>query len=824
MAHIDVLPSSSSSDDAGLSPVPAHERTAGSSDGAGADAVPQLAAADRPIFHLRGASMSYVVGVTRYGHLEHMHFGRSLGELRNADDLTAVRTKTPAVAQGTSYAPGDDSYNLDYLPLDWSGLGKGDYRGPSTEFRHTDGTFVSDFRYVGHEIVDGVVPPAGGLPGAHASADDATTLRIDLADGDARLSLFYTVIPTCDTIVRRAVLTNGAGPGQDDPQLPIVIRSLMSQQVDLPDRGYDLVTFDGMWIAEGHRHVRPVMPGTYVNESLTGTSSATHNPGVLLATRGATEAQGEVWAFNLVYSGNHHTSVEMSRRDLVRVRSGINPTGFEWTLGPGEYFETPEATLTYSSRGFSGASEALHRFVGEHVVRGEWATRERPVLVNNWEATFFDIDHRTVVSMAKRAKTLGAELFVLDDGWFGARNDDHAGLGDWHVNTKKLPRGLKGLGEDVRALGLEFGIWVEPEMVNRDSDLYRAHPDWAIAIPGRTPSEGRHQLVLDLSRADVRDHLVRVIGTAIDDAGATYVKWDCNRNLSDMWSSHCAPGEVAHRYVLGLYDILRRIFEPRPHILLESCASGGNRFDLGMLCFSPQIWTSDCTDPIERLDIQLGLSHLYPQSTMGAHVTASPSVQTLRATPLGTRFNVAALGVLGYELDPRRLDPAERREARAQVEFYKENRRLLQFGTLRRHEDVSDEHVTVSISDDETDTHVVGHYQLRARAARPPERLPLPALRPERRYRVKSRPQSIDLKDFGALLEHVLPLPVRGDGRLVWEASRHYRRPDGEETYEATGAALAGLRLAPQFEGTGAHDGDRLLGEHGSRLYVVEPA
>ncbi|HHW83668.1 MAG TPA: alpha-galactosidase, partial [Actinomycetales bacterium] len=548
-------------------------------------------------------------------------------------------------------------------------------------------------RYTGHELLDGPVPPEGGLPTAHSGGRECATLRIDLADGAAHLSLYYTLFPECDTLTRRAVLRHsggdapggsGEGSGARGEGGTIVIRSLMSQQVDLPNRDFDLVTFDGAWISEGHRHVRPVMPGTYVNASIAGYSSANHNPGVLLATRGATETSGEVYAFNLVYSGNHYTAVELSRREQVRVRSGINPTGFEWTLEPGEAFETPEATLTWSDRGFGGSSAALHEFVNHHVVRGEWAGRERPVLVNNWEATHFSIDHRTVVSMARVAARLGAELFVLDDGWFGNRKDDHRALGDWTVNAKKLPKGLKGLGDDVRALGLEFGLWVEPEMVNRDSDLYRAHPDWAIAVPGRIPSEGRQQLVLDLSRQDVRDHLVQVIGAAIDEAGATYVKWDANRNLSDLWSAHCAPGELGHRVILGLYEVMDRIFSPRPHILLESCASGGNRFDLGMMCFSPQVWTSDNTDPIERLDIQFGLTHLYPQSVMGAHVAASPSMQTLREVPLTTRFNVAAFGLLGYELDPRRFTPGERREVRRQIAFYKQHRKLLQYGRLRR--------------------------------------------------------------------------------------------------------------------------------------------
>lgn len=765
-----------------------------------------------PTFHLRGESMSYVLAVTRHGHLEHIHFGASLGPLTDSADLAALRVRAPSEGPAIAYTPEDTAYRLDNLPLDWSGLGKGDMRAPTAEFRQPDGTFVSDFRYVSHEVREGVVPARDGLPTA---VDGAATLTIELADGDARLTLHYTVFPDTDTVTRRAVLTHAGGEGT------LVIRKLMSQQVDLPNRPFDLVTFDGAWISEGHRHTRPVMPGTYVNSSITGFSSNLHNPGVLLAERGASEDRGEVYAFNLIYSGNHYTSVELSQRELVRVMAGINPTGFEWTLGPGEAFETPEATLTWSDRGFNGVSDALHRFVNRHIVRGEWAGHGRPILFNNWEATYFNINHRTVVRMARQAARLGAELFVLDDGWFGSRSDDHRALGDWVVNPKKLPKGLAGLGDDVRAAGLDFGLWFEPEMVNRDSDLYRAHPDWAIAVPGRTPSEGRHQLVLDLSREDVRDYLVERVGSLIDEAGVTYVKWDANRSLSDLWSANCAPGELGHRYILGLYDLFRRIFEPRPGVLLESCSSGGNRFDLGMLCFSPQIWTSDDTDPIERLDIQLGLSYLYPQSTMGAHVSASPSAQTLRRTPLTTRFNVAALGVLGYELDPGRFSPAERREVKRQIAFYKRHRRLLQFGRLRRYEPANENQRTVSVS--EGDAHVVGQYQLRAHAAQPAEALPLPPLKPERRYRVTSRPQSVDLADFGALVEHVLPLPVRGDGRIMREVGQWKRYPDGDEAFEATGAVLRHLRLHPQYEGTGAEAGQRVLADHGSRLYLVEP-
>lgn len=768
-----------------------------------------------PVFHLRGRTSSYVLTVTEHGHLEHVHFGDAVSGLER-DGIEALQTKQPTHGPGVKYVPGDDSYCLDFIPLEYSGMGKGDFRLPPVELKLPDGTFIADFVYATHRVVDQTLA-AAGLPGAIAAGRDAQTLEITLLErlADVRLILTYTVFADSDVLVRRATLRNEADG-------PVVIRRLMSQMVDLPNLGYDLVTFDGSWISEGHRHVRPVAPGVYVNSSLTGTSSARHNPGVLLAEHGAGEDHGVVYGFNLVYSGNHYTAVELAASGLVRVMSGINPVGFEWTLPPGEEFATPEAVLTYSRRGFNGASAHLHDFVNTHIVRGEWANRERPVLLNNWEATFFDFDHKSVIAIAKAAKRLGADLFVLDDGWFGDRFDDHAGLGDYRVNTTKLPRGLGALAAEITGLGLSFGLWFEPEMTNRDSDLFRAHPDWVIRVPGRVASEGRHQLVLDLCQAAVRDHIVEQVGAVLDAHPIAYVKWDANRDLCDLWSPACPPGEVAHRYVLGLYEVLERIFGPRPGILLETCASGGNRFDLGMLCYSPQIWTSDCTDPIERLAIQVGLSYLYPQSTMGAHVAASPSVQTLRDTPLTTRFNVAALGVLGYELDPRRLVPSERREIAAQIAFYKAHRRTLQYGRFVRSDKGKPHQVDVSIVSPDARTIVAGHFQTAAVAADRGERLPLPPLDPHRRYRVSSRPQTLAVRDFGQLVRHATRSRLARSPAAVAAVDRVYRIPDTVEAYEGTGATLAHLKLNNQFLGGGYDRKVRLLGDYGSALFMVE--
>ena len=762
-------------------------------------------AAEKGVFHLSGAHTSYLFRVTRYGHLEHIHWGPPVA----TEDADVLAVKTSPNGYQVAYADDDPSYSLDLMPLEWSGLGRGDYRMPAAEVKMPDGSYVTDFRYRDFEIIEGTVAPVDGLPSAHEGADDATTLRVGLADDDIQLDLYYTVFAGCDAIVRRSVLRNGSNG-------PVTIRQLMSQQIDLPNRAYNLITFDGIWAAETHRHVRPLAPGIYANESLTGYSSNRHNPGVILATRDAGEHYGECYAFNLVYSGNHKTAVELSQRDLVRVTSGINPTGFEWVLAAGERFETPEAVLAYSSDGFDSLTGTMHSFVGDHIVPKVWADADRPVLVNTWESAMFAVDQKTVLRQAKLGKKLGAEMVVLDDGWFIGRGDDHGGLGDYLVDKRKFPRGMAWLSRRVHSLNLKFGLWVEPEMVNQNSMLYRAHPDWAISLPGREPCQQRHQLTLDMSKPEVRDYIVSQVSKLIDDYQVDYIKWDCNRNFTD------ASGELMHRNILGLYDVLRRIFAGRPQVLLESCASGGNRFDLGMLCFSPQIWASDCTDPVERMDIQDGLSYLYPQSTIGAHVTASPSAQTLRATPLSTRFNVAAFGVLGYEFDLATLSMVQRRDVKAQIEFYKSHRRVLQHGRFTRLEIAAPDQMAWACAIG--DEMVFGHYQRRTHSLTPPPVIGLPGLDPDRRYRVTSRPQGVSLSEFGHLLAFVLPRWLKPDGLIVWLLTRFYQLTDLAETYTATGAGLAaGFKPAVQFEGSDDQSATRLWGDHGSTLYDVTP-
>lgn len=739
------------------------------------------------VFHIRTDTYSYLFKIDAYGLPEHLHFGAPV-KTRDAGALSC----RPGLGWGASILldAKDTASCPDVLPLEWSGSGRGDYRESPLELAGEP----ADFRYTGYKIHEGGVSMACGLPQAH---DARETLEITLSQPGAELTLFYTAFPTA--IVRRTVLTNTGDK-------PLRLNKLMSSCVDLPG-SYTMATFNGGWIAEMRRCDTPVGVSKVVNESLTGSSSNRHNPGFLLYEPTATEDAGTVYGFNLIYSGNHYAAAQQSLQGLTRVMQGINDSNFSRELPPGECFETPEAVLCHSGKGFGGLSANMHAFVTDHIIPPHWRGRPRPVLYNSWEGCTFDFSQRRLLSLANRAKALGCELFVLDDGWFAGRDNDRAGLGDYTVNRKKLPEGLEGLSRHLKDKGLSFGLWFEPESVNPDSDLYRAHPDWALT-DGFQPVLGRNQLLLDLTRSEVRDYIVENVSRILDSTGISYVKWDMNRHS-------VALGAKAHDFVLGLYDVLRRIFAPRPDILLESCSSGGNRFDLGMLCFSPQIWASDNTDPIERLTIQNGISYLYPQSTMGAHVSAAPHAQTLRNTPLSTRGNVAFFGCLGYELDLRTLLPVEIKEIQGQIAFYKRYREVFQFGTFRRTElgwQVSDGKVTLA-----------GVFHRLVNAAPGYERLRVKGLKPETDYRVTSLAQAIRVGQFGNLLKHVAPVNVNPNGALLRIADRHITLPGKPETLTASGAALAaGIMLSPLFRGTGYAPEQRTQGDFGSDVYLIE--
>ena len=738
-------------------------------------------------FHLKNEALSCLLRVNRYGLIEQLHFGAPV-DTADADALSC----NPGLGWGSSLLLNEhDSESCpDVLPLAWSGSGRGDFRESPLEL----GGVATNFTYVNHRILETLPAMESGLPQSHGAGE---TLELILEQPGARLYLYFTLYETA--LTRRAVLEN---TGAD----PVCLHKLMSFCMDIPG-SFEMTTFHGAWAAEMNRCKMPLGRSRGVNESLTGASSNQHNPGFLLSEADANEDAGNVYGFNLVYSGNHYASAQMSHQGLTRVMQGISLANFCWELQPGDRFETPEAVLTHSDRGFGGLSARMHKFVLDHIVPAYWAYRERPVLYNSWEGCMFDFDQKRLLDLAKRAKDLGCELFVLDDGWFGERKDDKAGLGDYNVNTKKLPQGLAGLSARVQKLGLQFGLWFEPESVNEDSDLYRAHPDWALT-DGFPTLTGRHQLLLDLSKSEVRDYIVENITRILDTSGVSYVKWDMNRHS-------VAVGRRAHAQVLGLYDVLRRIFEPRPYILLETCSSGGNRFDLGMLCYGPQIWASDNTDPISRLEIQGSLSYLYPQSAFGAHVSAAPHAQTLRATPLTTRGNVAFFGCLGYELDLKHLVAIEVQEIKSQIAFYKEHRRLFQFGTFLRMKNgwqVSLEGTTAA-----------GVFHALVSAAPGYEQLRLKGMEPGKRYHLRTRAQKIRVGQFAHLLKHVVPVSLNPDGVVINTADKVYGLADGAEGYHVTGAALnSGIMLQPLFRGTGYDARQRTQGDYGSSLYLIE--
>ncbi len=767
-------------------------------------------------FYLTTLHTSYWFRVTSYGHLEHVYYGPRVDERQSMEPLAFKHT----VPWGScvNYSTESETYTLDTMCLEWSGMGRGDYRRSPLEIKMPDGSFVHDFIYQGAVTKSGATQMEG-LPTAYGAQEDCMHLDIRMEDvaGQLELHLIYTVYEKTDVITRRMVITN-------HHEKRAVLRRALSMMVDLPNRDYQMTTFDGSWIKETHRHDRPLTYGISLNSSTTGGSSNQHNPGFLLSEQTATQDTGWVFGFNLVYSGNHYGSVELNHSDIARVSIGINDHCFEWELECGEKFETPEAVMTFSDRGYNGMSHHFHDFINEHIVRGEWKGKDRPVLINNWEADFFDFKQSGLLRSAGQAKKLGIELFVLDDGWFGARNSDHAGLGDYRVNTKKLPSGMTGFAKRIRAAGLEFGLWFEPEMINEDSDLYRAHPEYAITLPDRNPTYGRYQRVLDLCKPEVQDYIVENVSRILDEAKISYVKWDMNRHISEAYSEVLRnQGEFFHRYTMGLYSILKRIFEPRSHILLESCSSGGNRFDLGMLCYSPQVWSSDDTDPIERLAIQEGLSYLYPLSAMGAHVSAAPHQQTLRETALSTRFNVAAFGCLGYELDLKYLTKMEKEELAEQIAFYKEHRHTLQYGVYSRMDYPKDNKVQWQVCERDGSKAVTGFYQILAQAAEGYDYLRVSGLREEQKYRMETKPQKLYLERFGGLIKHVLPVKLNPDGMVLRMANQVYALQDCVEEYQGSGAMFAsGVLLNNQFVGTGYNEQVRLLGDFGSNLYVTK--
>ncbi|NBI09911.1 alpha-galactosidase [Colidextribacter sp. OB.20] len=630
------------------------------------------------VFTLHTQNTTYQMKADRHNVLLHTYYGPRLA---GGDLSYLIRYADRACAPNPAEAGLDRTYSLDTLPQEYSTCGVGDFRLPSLELELPGGSCSADLRYVRCELRGGKYA-LEGLPAFHGSRADAETLVITLEDAaaQAEVELYYGVFEGYDLITRAVRVVNRGGQA-------LRLRRCDSLCLDLLRSDLDLITFDGCHMMERAPDRAPLRSGVQGVGSARGTSSHQHNPFVILCDRDANEDYGLCYGAALLYSGSFQALAEGSQYDNTRLVMGINPLQFCWTLEPGQSFTAPEGALVCSPSGLGQLSRQLHRAIRERLIRDPYEGKRRPVLINNWEATYFDFDADKLVDFAKTAAPLGIELLVMDDGWFGKRNDDNSGLGDWVVNEEKLPGGLEALVPRIQELGMSFGIWIEPEMVSEDSQLYREHPDWALHIPGRSPARGRNQLVLDFSRPEVRQHVYGQIKAVLSSAGISYVKWDMNRSLSDVWSAALPPqrqGEVCHRYVLGVYEMLEQMRRDFPHILIEGCAGGGGRFDAGMLYYTPQIWCSDNTDAIDRLRIQYGTSFCYPVSAVGAHVSTSPNEENGRLTPLETRGTVAMAGTFGYELDPRKVSPQEQELMKEQAAFFKEHYDLIQRGDYYR--------------------------------------------------------------------------------------------------------------------------------------------
>jgi alpha-galactosidase len=774
---------------------------------------------EKKVFHLQTDNTSYVIKILPSKHLGQVYYGEILDINNEADSLKPKHDIE--VGSQVIYDKEDKTFNLNLAFLEMPTYGKGDFREPMLHLRFNDGSRTSDFLYLKHEVV--TKPVFNEMPETKAYKQEIETLIITIRDDvkKVEVDLHYSVFSHEDVITRRTVIRN-------ESEDSLILEKALSMNFDTFSDEYQLTTFEGAWIRERMINKRKVLQGIIKVDSKRGVSSADHNPFIVISKDETNEQFGKCYGFGLVYSGNFEAVIERSPFDLLRVQMGINSFDFYWELKKHEKFVTPEVVMSFSNNGLNTLSKNYHSLIKKHIIKPDWAEKERPVLFNNWEATMFDFTQKKLLKLAKSAKKLGIELFVLDDGWFGNRNSDTSGLGDWYVNKKKLPLGINKLAEKINKIGMDFGIWVEPEMVNVDSDLYRKHPDWAIKHDDRNPSFGRNQLVLDLTKKEVRDYLVESLSKLIESANIKYIKWDMNRSFSDIYSNSLdskSQGKLVHLYQLGLYDILERLTTSYPEILFESCASGGNRFDMAMLYYMPQVWTSDNTDGYCRQLIQYGTSYGYPQSVMGAHVSDSPSAQVIRKTPLETRFNVAAFGLLGYEFDASTLSAFEKKVIKNQIEFYKKHRKLLQFGEFHRIKNPFEtNNMYIAVTSKDKKECILGIYKTLEQANGAYEVIDMPMLDRNYTYEAENRKAYFNLSKFGYLIKHALPIKLNPNGILFNILSKHYLYEIEKDKQLISGDKLVNNGFIPKqnFIGSGINDSVRLMGDFGSRLYYFK--
>ncbi len=631
---------------------------------------------EKRTFTLQTTHSTYQMKVDDFGFLVHLYYGG-----RTAGNLDYLLTYYDRGFSGNpSEVKNDRTYSMDALPQEYPAMGMGDYRSSALIVHNVDGTDCCNLRYVSHEITKGKYG-LEGLPSVYAKEEEADTLKILLEDGVSKVQvlLLYGVLEKADIITRSAKIIN-----RGDHR--IIVEKAGSACLDFVDGKYDVISFYGRHAMERNFQRTEITHGNYVIGSRRGTSSHQYNPGVVIAEKDATEDAGRCYGMLFVYIGNFMFEAENDQYGQTRALMGLHSDLFHYPLDKGQELVIPETILSYSGQGLGKLSQQYHKCIREHICRGRYRDQVRPILLNSWEAAYFDISGETIVNLAKEAAGLGIDMVVMDDGWFGKRNDDNSGLGDWQVNEEKLGYTLKELTEKVNSYGVKFGIWIEPEMVSEDSNLYRAHPDYAIQIPGRGPIRGRNQLVLDFSREEVRNHVFEQICAVLDQGNIEYIKWDMNRSLADFYSMKMTQGQgqVTYDYVLGVYEFLDKLIERYPDMLIEGCSGGGGRFDAGMLYYTPQIWCSDNTDAVDRVRIQYGTSFFYPASAVGAHVSAVPNHQTGRSVSLHTRGVVAMAGTFGYELDPGKLTKEEKEEIKGQISKYKEYAKLIQNGKYYR--------------------------------------------------------------------------------------------------------------------------------------------
>ncbi|WP_058308809.1 alpha-galactosidase [Gracilibacillus massiliensis] len=705
-------------------------------------------------FHLQTNNTSYIFTVLENQQLGQLYYGKKIRHKDSFQHLLVKgnRPNTPYLKEG------DMNFTLEQTKQEYPSYGTTDSREPAFQLLQENGSRITDFQYKEHKIYSGK-PKLTGLPATYAeSGDQVETLEITLYDAliDVELTLLYSVFEEMDAITRSARFDNKGSE-------KVNITRAMSANLDLFDADYEMIQLSGAWARERHVKTRKLETGIQNISTARGTASGHNNPFFALKRPNTTEFQGEVFGFSLVYSGNFLAQVEVDYLDVARVSLGINPFDFNWLLEAKQSFQTPEVVMTYSDQGLNGMSQNFHHLYQKRLARGKWRDQVRPVLTNNWEGTYFEFNEEKIVEMAKQSKELGVELFVLDDGWFGKRDDDTTSLGDWFVDKRKLPNGIKGLAEKVTALDMDFGLWFEPEMVSKVSELYEKHPDWIIHVPNRNHSHGRNQYVLDFSRKEVVDALYEMMSVILRDAPISYVKWDMNRFMTEIGSAALPADrqqEVAHRYILGVYDLYERLTSEFPDVLFESCASGGMRFDPGMLYYAPQAWTSDDTDAVERLKIQYGSSLVYPLSSMGAHVSDIPNHQVGRSTSLKMRAEVAFFGAFGYELDVTTMNDQDKKEMKQQIEFFKKHRSLFQFGTFYRIESPFEKdgnRTTWMVVTEDQSKAIVADYHILCRPNERFKRLLLKGLDSEATYQIEGYEgfyYGDELMEVGIQLDH----------------------------------------------------------------------